>query len=240
VNPVFFIVGGFALLALLESRHSAISSPGTIQTGSSVIGNPSGGLGSAGSDYATGEQLGLKAVAAIPVVGPALAQGASDIIGMITAHHKQALAAEGRALNDATPRLIQTFALIVQACAKGQITAQAQVNQLADRTVLLWYGEVNPIRRGSWPYTQAHLQANETYADSWKAGAVGVQHTQEAHPPDPCNAACVMGHYFAERGAWLVKFSCQDLLAGHHGSVSFPQIPAYATQKGYPQVSVTY
>jgi hypothetical protein len=232
--PIFAILGAFALLAVLEKQHGSIAA-GTITTGNTVSGSSTNGLGSLGGDYAMGENMGLKAVSAIPVVGPVLSQIGGKIIGMISQHHAQALKAEGRALNDATPRMIQTFGLIVQAVAKGEITSQTQVNQLADRTVSLFYGEVKPIQRGHWPF------AGDMSADY---DAVWIRRTQKPgtdyHAPDPCNAACVMGHFFAERNAMLVKYACADCLAGNHGSVVFPEIPKYATQQGYPQSSVTY
>lgn len=232
---VLFVLGGFALYALLEKQHGSIAGAGTITRGNVVTGAPGAGLGSAGSDYAQGEQLGLKAVASIPVVGQALAQIGGDLIGAITAHHKQALAAEGKALNDATPRMIQTFALIVQAVVRGQITTQAAANAYADQTVSAWYGEVQPIQRGHWPFN-GDMSAD--YDTVW------IRRTQKPgndyHAPDPCNAACVMGHFFAERNAFLVKYATRDILAGNHGSVVFPAIPAYATQQGYPQTAVTY
>ncbi len=240
--PIFLLVGGIALFAVLEKRHATGS--GAITRGNIVTGDPGGGLGSAGADYAKGEQLGLKAVTAIPVVGPMLAQLGHDIMGMISQHHKQALAAEGKALNDATPRMIQTFALIAQAAAQGQITDFTQATQLVDRTIGLWYGEVRPIQRGNWPYRGYRDIGSFLNSDFARTYA----QFPERVPPDPfddrtpgtCNAACSMGHYFAERNGAIVLQTVNDILHGGHGTMILPNIPAHATQQGYPQTSVTY
>jgi hypothetical protein len=200
-----------------------------------------GGLGVLGSTQQKLYSQAVKGLNAIPVVGPALSQIAGSILNIIDKHHAAALAAEGKALNDATPRMIQTFAMIVQAAATGEIRDQGTANDLADKTVALFYGEVKPIQRGNWPYTGKDMTAD--YVKVWlkrfqpPANAPGYS---DYHAPDPCNAACVIGHFFAERNAWLVKYAVADILAGNHGVVTFPQIPAYATQQGYPEMDVSY
>jgi len=243
MTPVFLLLGAFGLLAWLESRHSSMSGAGAITTGR-ITGGPGGGLGSAGADYATGEKFGLQAVSAIPLVGPILAQQAGKIIGMITQHHVQALAAEGKALNDATPRAMQTFALIVQAAAQGQITTFSQALQLVQNTVDLWYGEVRAIQRGVWHYRGYNSLASFLNSDF----AVTYAHFPERVPPDPfddqtpnpCNGACSLGHYFLERRAAIVLQAVNEILAGKHGRLVLSQVPPHATQQGFPPQSVTY
>lgn len=245
---VLWLVGGVALLAWLERQHGSLlggvsdgGAPGTISM------QNLGGLGATNSGNATNQQImsGIdKALKHDPDptgISQAVLAFGQKIMGFISAHHAAALKAEGKALNDATPRMMQTFALIVQAAAKGELTSQAQANKLADRTVSLFYGEVQPIQRGRWPYSGQDMSAD--YQKVWKQRfqpATGAPGYKDYHAPDPCNAACVMGHFFAERNAYLVKYAVQDILAGRHGSIVFDQIPAYATQQGYPQVSVTY
>lgn len=250
--PIFALLAGFGLLALLEKRHSAITASGGTVTGATcgggaiskgfaVLPASNSGLGILGGKEQAFYQQNVQALNFVPVVGPALSAAAGAILGAISKHHAQALAAEGKALNDALPRMIQTFALIVQACAKCEITSQSQANQLADKTLALYYAEVKPIQRGNWPYKGDHFP-EPTYDDSWgykwKQRAGG--NLPDDNPPGTCNAACGVGHWFAERGSMLVKYACRDILAGKHGSVVFPQVPAHATQQGYPQTAVTY
>jgi hypothetical protein len=177
---------------------------------------------------------------AVPIAGAVIGIGLG-IMNMISAHHKAALAAEGKALNDATPRMVQTFQLIVQAAMNGEITSMTQAQGLVATTISAWYGEVKPIQRGTWHYTGADMSAD--YVKVWQqrvqppSGAPGYS---DYHAPDPCNAACVMGHFFAERNGLLALYAVQAILAGQHGTVVFPVIPAYATQQGYPQIVVNY
>jgi hypothetical protein len=58
--------------------------------------------------------------------------------------------------------------------------------------------------------------------------------------PSTCNAACVVGHYFIERGALIVSMTCAAILAGGHGIMTLPQLPPHDTQSGVPQIQVLY
>lgn len=172
---------------------------------------------------------------AVPIVGSIIGVGLT-IYGIIAQHHKQALAAEGKALNDATPRAIQTLILILQATINREITSTGAAQSLVDQTIAAYYGEVKPIQRGRWPYVGKDLSLD--YDKVW------IKRTQvanpDAHAPDPCNGACVIGHFFVERNGKLVMSAVADIIAGRHGSVLFPQVPAHETQQGYPAVTVTY
>lgn len=180
---------------------------------------------------------------AVPIVGAIVGIGLT-IYGIISQHHKQALAAEGKALNDATPRAIQTLVLIVQATLAREITTASAAQDLVNQTIAAFYGEVRPIQRGTWKYLDTDFAANQTYENSWKAGAPGVQHTQDAlksnWPPDPCNGACVVGHYFVERGGKVAMAAVNNILAGLHGTAVFPTIPPYQTQQGFASVTISY
>lgn len=181
---------------------------------------------------------------AVPIVGSIVGIGLS-VYAMISQHHKAALANEGKALNDATPRAMETFVLIVQATIKREITTLAQAQSLVQQTIDLWYGEVKPIQRGVWHYRG--LQSINSFIDSSFA-VTYAQHPEQVPPdpfddrnaPNPCNGACSMGHFFLERRGAIVLQVVSDILAGRHGVMVLAAIPAHETQQGYPQVSVTY
>lgn len=183
---------------------------------------------------------GTTAGAAIPIIGIGVAL-VGTILGMISAHHKMALAAEGKALNTADPRAIDRLALILLGVLKGEITsipaAQTQVTQ----AITDYYKEVKTVQRGKWPYTGQDLTAD--YQKVWikrfqpPKGAPGYS---DYHAPDPCNAACMVGHLFIERGGALVMAAVKEIFAGNHGNVVFPEIPSHATQSGLAAVSVVY
>lgn len=212
---------------------------------SAIIGTSSG-LAQTGVGLASGLGViksGGEFAKAVPIVGAVVGIGLT-IYGLIAQHHKQALAAEGKALNDATPRAIQTLVLILQAAIAKEITSVSAAQSLVDQTIAAYYGEVRPIQRGTWHYLDTDYAANQTYVNSWKASAPGVQHTQDAlrsnWPPDPCNGACVVGHYFVERGGKVTMEAVKNIVAGLHGTAFFPEVPPHETQQGFPTVTVAY
>jgi len=97
------------------------------------------------------------------------------------------------------------------------------------------------VQRGTWHYTGQDLSAD--YNKVWiqrtqpPAGAPGYS---DYHAPNPCNGACVIGHFFAERNVFLVMNAVNDALAGNHGQLILPEIPPHDTQSGSPEVVVTY
>lgn len=176
---------------------------------------------------------------AIPVIGVALAAGVA-IMSIIAAHHAQALANEGKVLNNSDPLMLNAYVMILQAVLAGEMTA----DEVAGACTVVendWYAQVKSIQRGSWPYTGQDLTAD--YNKVWiqrtqpPAGAPGFS---DYHAPDPCNGACVIGHFFAERNKFLVEAACADALAGNHGILILPMVPAHDTQSGFPEVDVIY
>lgn len=199
--------------------------------GSTIVGSAgAGGFGAAGTLAGT----------AIPLIGIGVAV-VGTVLGIISAHHKAALAAEGRALNDADARMVQAYALVLQAVIAGEITDLGTVKQHTDQITRDWYGEVKSVQRGLWPYSGADLSAD--YQKVWiqrtqpPKGAPGYN---DYHAPDPCNGACVVGHLFVERNAFLVLAAASDALNGNHNVLILPAIPAHATQSGMPEVQVVY
>jgi hypothetical protein len=188
-----------------------------------------------GGALAAGTTLGT----AIPVIGVGIAV-VGVVLGMISAHHKAALAAEGKALNDAEPRAMNAFVLVLQAVLLGEIADLATAEGHLDTILSDYFGEVKNIQRGTWPYTPENNKRDgfsgaldETYDNSWKK-----KHLPSL--PGTCNAACVIGHYFIERGKLLVLAAVNDALGGNHGVLVLPAIPPHETQSGFPEVRTVY
>lgn len=213
----------------------------TAQTGLAVAGQ---GLGAAEgiSQAATGGALGAGTAlgTALPIIGIGIGIVGS-ILGMISAHHQQALANEGKHLNDADPRAMQAMALVLQGVLNGEIADAATAQHHLDQIKSDWLGEVSTIKRGNWPYTGQDMSAD--YQKVWIArtqppkGAPGYS---DYHAPDPCNGACVIDHLFIERDEFLVMAAVSDALKGNHGVLVLPEIPPHATQSGVPQIQVIY
>lgn len=234
--------------------------PGTVKIG----GNPAPSswqpsnltrtsLGLAGTGIAATEgiatlAIGHTAVAssavlgfALPIVGIGVGV-VGAIVGLISAHHQAALAAEGKALNDANPRALQSMVFVLQAVLAGEIRDAPSARHYLDQVVSDWYAEVRPIQRGTWPYaltiaedpSRAALDTTDGARPYFGANIPGKQ------KPNPCNAACVIGHYSIERNAQIVMDAVQNVLAGKHGHMMFPAIGAYATVAAFPKIEVVY
>lgn len=213
---------------------------------SAIIGTSSG-FAQTGTSLAAGLGLikaGGEFAKAVPIVGSIIGIGLS-VYSMISQHHKAALAAEGKALNDATPRAMETFVLIVQATVRHEITSFAQAQSLVQQTIDLWYGEVQPVQRGVWHY-RGYQNLSQFIGSNF---AVTFAQHPEVIPPDPfddkagpnpCNGACSLGHFFLERRGATVLQVVSDILAGRHGAMVLAAVPPHETQQGYPQTQVTY
>jgi len=178
---------------------------------------------------------------AIPFIGIGIAVLAT-VVGMIAQHHQIALANEGKVLNTTDPNALAAFVLVVQAVINGEITSIAEAQMYTQQIVADWYGQVKSIQRGMWTY-QGEQFPEPSYADSYasRTGPYGSSSTNtDSHAPDPCNAACVVGHYFIERGAFVTLAAAKDILAGNHNISTFPVLPPHDTQSGVPQIQVMY
>lgn len=194
------------------------------------------GLEGGTSVLATSTTLGAVTMGIGIVIGVA-----ATIVGMISAHHKAALAAEGRALNDADARMLNAMVLVMQGVLNGEISSIATVQGMLQQIGSDWYAEVKPVQRGTWHYSGQDLTAD--YQKVWiqrTQPAAGAPGYSDYHAPDPCNGACVIGHFFTERNQLLVLAAATDALAGNHGQLMLPEIPAHDTQSGAPEVTVTY
>lgn len=217
------------------------------QTAAGLTATAAGALGSLGIGSAGGligsSTFGASGTAvgtAVPLIGIGVALAAT-VISIINAHHQAALAAEGKALNDSDPRMLDAMVLAFQGFLGGQIATPADTKSYLDRIVADWYREVKGIQHGTWHYTGQDLSAD--YQKVWikrtqpPKGAPGFS---DYHAPDPCNAACVIGHFFAERNSLLVMAAIQDAARGNHGQMVLPAIPPHDTQGGVPEIAVVY
>jgi hypothetical protein len=134
IKPGTVTVGGSPAGADWQPSHAT-------QTGLAIAGSAIGGtLGvasMAGSTiFAAGTTAGLALGAATLGIGLA-----ATVVGMIYAHHAAALAAEGKALNSADPRALQSMALVLQAVLAGEITSVGTAQEHLDQIVNDWYGD---------------------------------------------------------------------------------------------------
>jgi hypothetical protein len=171
-------------------------------------------------------------------IGGAIIAVGESIKHMLSAHHQAALATEGKTLNDVEPKMLDAMVLVLLGVLQGQITTAAEAKNNLDQIVADYYVQVKSIQRGMWHYTGKKMALD--YATVWNHGVNSRDPSPDAHPPDPCNAACLVGHFFAERNSMLVQAVVINALAGKHGELVLPQIPAHATQAGFPEISVFY
>lgn len=218
----------------------------TAQTAASITGagvSATMGIAAAIGQTAQGGALASTTMlgSVIPVIGVAAA-AAGVVISVIEAHHQVALAAEGKALNDADPRMENALVMVLQAVLAGEISDQDTADQYISQVVADWYGEVKNIQRGTWPYTLTPAQDPSILEADTSPGVqnwFGATIAGDARP-SVCNAACTVGHYYTERNAAIARNAIANALAGEHGVMTFPTLPPHDTQSGFPEVMVTY
>jgi hypothetical protein len=218
----------------------------TATVGSLVIAS-AGGVAAA---TAAGGLAGAMAAAApiVPFVGAAIAAVAL-VVACIEQHHAKALATEGTVLNQNDPLYIEAMLLVVQAVIVGEIKDTDDAQNYLGRIVTDWYASVKSIQKGTWNYTLT------TEQDPSILAGVGINGPGDPTPgeqnwfdaglkgdarPDPCNAACVVGHYFIERDARIALLTCDAILKGNHGIMTFPALPAHDTQSGVEEIQLLY
>lgn len=222
--------------------------PGIAMKADAIAGSVLGAAGAAGAGSASGliGSSGLLASsttlgAALPFIGIGIVV-TGLILTMISKHHQEALRNEGKVLNTAMPRMLNASVLVAQAAIRKEITTTVQAKKLLDQIVSDYYGEVRPIMHGKWPYTDEDFAKN-ILPDNTGPGTnnSGARVRREGIiAPDPCNAACYMGHYFVERYAKIVLSTTQAILAGQHGLMVLPQVPKHMTQQGFAEITMVY
>lgn len=222
-------------------------SPSGTQKGISLAGTGVGALGSVGAGGAQGVvgTSGLLAStstlgAALPFIGIGIA-AAGIVLGIISKHHQQALANEGKVLNSALPRAKNTMVLVAQAAIRKEIQNIDQAQRLLDQIQTDYYNEVKPIQHGVWHFTGADMTAD--YDKVWikrfqpPKGAPGYS---DYHAPDPCNAACVVGHFDVEYNLKVVLGTIKAIFAGMHGVMVIRETSKHATQQGFPEIRMIF
>lgn len=226
--------------------------PGNMGTATKAAGYAVTGISAAmGTASAMGSSVfaASGALSAVPFVGVAIAV-VGTVLGVIAAHHAAALAAEGKALNDADPRMVNAMVMVLQAVLYGEIFDAATAEAHLATIVADWNAEVKSIQRGTWPYHMNVAGPNHpdsapddvtlTYENSYLSASKAPHQQYHAWKPDPCNAACVISHYFVQRNAIVVSLAVRAALAGEHGVMVLPTIPPHDTQLGFPEVRVAY
>ena len=230
-QPGFVMIGG--------KPAPANYSAGNINTAIQTAGLAGIGLGltsgiAQGVTAITGEAVLPTLGAAIPVIGAGIA-AVGIVLGIIARHHAQAVAQEAAALAQATPVLRQRQVLIAQAAVHGEIN-YAQAVALVDQAISDFYSMVKMIQRGTWKWNPAY---NDSSGGFWAKGM--NQSSPNAHPPNPCNAACWYGHFAAEGDSYTILLpTIQKILADQHGVMALPIIPSNAAEAGYPEVDMVY
>lgn len=207
--------------------------PGNMKTATQAAGFTGTGIGAAeGISVAVsggGIGAGTAAGVAIPIIGAGVAI-VGTVLAVISAHHQAALQREGATLNQVEPATINAFVMVLQAALHQEILSVSDAKQHTDQIVADYYTQVKTIQRGTWAWT----------ADYTRVGVPTQVGKFPEKPPGTCNAACVVGHYWVERGAQLTLAAVQDVLAGNHGVAVYPTILSHDTQSGFPEVRVVY
>jgi hypothetical protein len=179
-------------------------------------------------------QIESQIASKIPVVGGIV----SSIVGIFGAAHAQAVKVEAQTLSSAAPQWRSLLNSIVTTYNTGQIDA-TEASSYVDQAVQIWNTQVQPIKRGDWPYLGSQLP-EPTYADSYqnRSGPYGSSNRNpDSHAPDPCNGACVLGHYLVGREALLLK---RAFAAGGNSTIGLPSIVVANTggQGGVPAMTL--
>jgi hypothetical protein len=216
-----------------------------------------GGILSGGSAAFAATTLG----SVIPFVGIAFSV-VGTVIGCIEQHHQQAMQQEARVLDTTLPMILEALVLVCQAAILGEITSVAEAKTYTQEIVNDYYLQVKGIQRGTWNYllSQSEDPALLVCAGLEPASAVPNMNqsgeffgemegnwfgssTPGDTMPNPCNAACVYGHYHIERDEAIVLLVVQAILDGKHGIMTFPEIPQNSINPGItgvPRIQMLY
>lgn len=237
--PALLIIGALAAFYfLIEKQIAAVAPKVPVSTGVVVGSMPSGNLGidATDSEVTMGLTDTAKATASVPIVGQ-LAGIAAQISGLFTAGHAAAVSKEATTLNNANPAFLNEVQQTVTALNQGAITP-AQAIAYLQQAQSDWYTSVGPIIKGRWPYAGSQFP-EPTWADSYgsRSGPYGSSDPNpDSHAPNPCDASCVLGHYFVER----TVVGMTKIINAGGGSMSIEAFPNNGAIRGTPAVSITY
>jgi len=193
----------------------------------------------------TGENLAVKAISSIPVVGQILGPILGSVLGFIGASHAAAVAKEGATLNAATPAFLNTCISTMAALNNGQISESQAISSLSEAQatyesavagIIKEDGGCRPPNFGSTSVlgdgvsTPGKIGTNGqcmVYVDSlWKNCAHGSH----------CNASCAID-------CGVVKstvLALTALIQTGVGSYTIPATPNNGAIAGTPQITLSY
>ncbi len=176
------------------------------------------------STTATAESLGVKALSAIPVVGPILSQLAGTVIGIFGASHSAAVAQEASTLNTASPAFLSQCQAIMAAAENDQITSTQAITYL-QQAQATYYSTVAGIIHGAHSCTPTC---------AYTGGS--SQPVHYCSTSGSCNAACAIACILIEP---TVRALTAILKAGA-GSYTTPPTPNNGAIQGTPAVQFNY
>jgi hypothetical protein len=141
------------------------------------------------------ESIGVKAIAAIPIVGGILAPIASAITGIFAASHAQAVAKEASTLNNAVPVFKSTIQAIMAAANSGEITPAQAISYLTTAQANYYSAVASIIKKGG-SCDGSCMIGTESSAGK-PAGWVSTEPVC-CNTSGTCNAACCLGCYMIE------------------------------------------
>lgn len=248
------IVGGLAAFwFLLQRRQAAMGGSGIggqYEGNSFVIGSEvtAGNLGGSNTGALVGGGIGLaggaaqnvasilKKAEAVPIIGIVASIG-SQIASAFTQAHVAAMKKEAGTINAALPNFIKQVQQVMDALEQNALTeadAIAYLQQAQDD----YYTTVSGIIHGQWQYQGSEFP-EPTWADSYKSrsGPFGSSSKNpDSHAPDPCNAACVLGHYMVER----TVVGLTKIIKAGGGTMVIESFPNNGMIQGTPAVQISY
>jgi len=142
-----------------------------------------------------GESIAVKAVSAIPVIGPILGQIASSVLSFIGASHAAAVAKEAQTINQCLPQWINSVVGTMNALSMGEITEADAINALnvANATYVTCVHPVMTIDKACSSDTGACEiggAPSNTFPQPKQSIGLGLTTSPVCCNTSKCNAAC--------------------------------------------------
>jgi len=239
--PVLLIIGGLVLVYVLRQQAGT---PALVQQQQAAqfsqqfqaIGTPQPIAVNSTDQAVTGGLATAAKMDPEPITRGILSL-ATSISSVFTAAHEAALKKEASTLNNVNPTFLNEVVQTMAALNRGEISEGQAVGYL-QQAQADYYTTVEGIIRGRWPY-QGSQFPEPTWADSYenRGGPFGSSSKNpDSHAPDPCNAACVLGHYQVERAV----VGLTKIIQAGGGSMTIEAFPTNGLIKGTPAVIVGY
>ncbi len=245
MNPILILAGLAALWIIVNKRQSvnplssqSLTTSGSRSSGISIgSGIPPISTNTTDAQITSGIGTALKHDPDPTGISQSVLGVADQISGLFTQAHQAALAKEANTLNNATPTFITQVEQVVTALNQGGITETEAISYL-QQAQSIYYETVSTIIRGRWVYAGSQFP-EPTWSDSYqnRSGPFGSKNPNpDSHAPDPCNAACVVGHYFIER----TVVGLTRIIKAGGGTITIEASPQNGQIRGTPSVTITY